>query len=435
MIALLDGNCFYVSCQVAFDPGLRGRPVVVLSCNDGAVIARSNEARALGIKMSQPWFQIRHMERSAGLVGLSAQFALYGDMSDRLMTLAAKMGSASETYSIDECFVDLTGLRGDLKARAQATRAEILQSLGLPCCVGIGPTKTLAKLANAIAKSAERSPGSYPAQHAGVCDLSTLSAQETRELLQRTPVGDVWGVGRRIGPQLATAGIHTAWDLSRMDATLARKQWSVMLERTVRELQGVSCIPLEEAPAPRQQIACTRSFGQPLASFEPLAEAVSEFATRAAEKLRRQGSHTTQVLVFVRTSPFRDPENQYSNATCVHLPRPGADTRAIVHAALQGLRAIYRPGYLLAKAGVMLLDLRPEGLVQQELALDEPPGQSESATRLNQAMDLINDRWGKGTIKVGSAALATAPRVWAARQQRLSPAYTTNWDDIPTARA
>lgn len=175
--------------------------------------------------------------------------------------------------------------------------------------------------------------------------------------------------------------------------------------------------------------------GQFLTTFEPLAEAVSEFASRAAEKLRRQAQQTTQVMVFVRTSPFREPEHQYSNATCVHLPRPGADTRAIVHAALQGLRAIYRPGYLLAKAGVMLLDLRAKGLVQQELALDEPPAQSRSAVQLNQAIDRINDRWGKGTIKVGSAALASAPRAWAARQQRLSPAYTTSWDDIPTARA
>lgn len=432
MFALIDGNNFYVSCERVFRPTLEGVPVIVLSNNDGCAIARSNEARSMGVKMGHPWHQIRHLEEQ-GLVALSANFALYGDMSDRMMSLAAGMGPSQEIYSIDESFIGLDGVRGDLKARASAVRERILRWIGIPCCVGIGPTKTLAKLANHVAKQADRKPGTYPAEHARVCDLSQASREEFAALMSGTEVGAVWGVGRRIGAQLAEGGIRTALDLARLDPALVRRGWSVVLERTIRELQGTPCIGLDDdAPRPKKQIACTRSFGRTVEAFEPLAQAVSEFASRAAAKLRQQSSHACDVLVFIRTSPFRqDP--QYSRSMIVPMRRPADDTSAIVAAALMGLRAIYRPGYRLAKAGVMLLDIQPASREQYELDLGEA-AVGRDRSRLMKAMDRVNGRWGQGTVKVASARVGEAPCDWGMKQDRRTPAYTTEWADMPTVK-
>lgn len=432
MFALVDGNNFYVSCERVFRPTLEGVPVIVLSNNDGCAIARSNEAKAMGVKMGHPWHQIKHLEED-GLVALSANFALYGDMSDRVMSIAAGLGPSQEIYSIDESFIGLDGVRGDLKARALAVRERIFRWVGIPCCVGIGPTKTLAKFANHVAKQAERKPGSYPAEHARVCDLSTLTPAERDALLAATEVGELWGVGRRIGAQLVEGGIRTALDLARLDPATVKRGWSVVLERTVRELQGTPCIGLEDAPEPKKQIACTRSFGRTVEAFEPLAEAVSEFASRAAEKLRKQSSHASEVLVFIRTSPFRkDP--QFSRSMIVPMRRPTDDTSAIVGAALMGLRAIYQPGYRLAKAGVMLLDIQPASREQFELDLGEVAPERDRS-RLMKAMDSVNGRWGKGTVKVGSGRIGEAPRDWGMKQDRRTPAYTTEWSEMPTAKA
>ena len=236
MFALVDGNNFFVSCERVFRPSLDGRPVIVLSSNDGCAIARSNEAKDLGIKMGAPWFEIRHLEESHGLVALSANFALYGDMSDRVMGIAAGLGPGQEVYSIDECFIDLNGVQGDMKLRSKRIRQRILKWTGIPCGIGIGPTKTLAKLANHIAKTAERKPGSYPAELAQVCDLSTVQEAQLSAMMAATPVTEVWGVGRKISAQLTAAGIHTVLDLARMHPSTVRRGWSVVLERTVREL-------------------------------------------------------------------------------------------------------------------------------------------------------------------------------------------------------
>jgi DNA polymerase V len=236
MYALVDGNNFYVSCERVFRPSLNGRPVIVLSNNDGCAIARSNEAKALGIAMGAPWFKIKHLEEEAGLVALSANFALYGDMSDRMMSLAAGLGPAQEIYSIDESFIDLTGVRGDLVERSHKIRDRILQWVGIPCCVGIGATKTLAKLANHIGKTAERKPGIYPERLAQVCNLAAMNPQELKETFAATEVGEVWGIGRRISKQLKDGGIHTVQDLVELDLATIRTGWSVVLERTVREL-------------------------------------------------------------------------------------------------------------------------------------------------------------------------------------------------------
>ena len=432
MFALVDGNNFYVSCERVFRPSLNGRPVVVLSNNDGCCVARSNEAKALGIKMGAPWFEVRHMEATEGLVGLSANFALYGDMSDRMMSLAAGLGPTQEIYSIDESFIGLHGVRGDLVKRGHAIRARILQWTGIPCGIGMGSTKTLAKLANHIAKTAERKPGSYPAELAQVCNLAALPAQDLDDVLRLTLVDEVWGVGRKIAAQLHEGGVHTVLDLVRMDAATVRRRWSVVLERTVRELQGMPCIELDAMGAPRKEIACTRSFGRSVTDLEPLAEAVTEFASRAAENLRKQGSVAGQVLVFAHTSPFR-PGPRFARSRVVPLRRPTADTGLLVAAALAALRSIYEPGFAIAKAGVMLLDLQSCEFEQCELALADDP--SEDRSRLMFALDALNQRYGKGTVHCGSAGTARQVKSWGMKQERRTPQYTTRWEDVPIARA
>lgn len=449
MFALVDGNNFFVSCERVFRPSLNHTPVVVLSNNDGCAIARSNEAKALGIKMGAPWFKIKHLAESHGLVALSANFALYGDMSDRMMSIAAGLGPTQEIYSIDESFIDLDGVRGNLARRARIIRSRILQWTGLPCGIGIAATKTLAKLANHIAKTAERKPGSYPAEYAQVCDLSDISREERDYLLDLTEVGDIWGVGRRYAAQLREYGVHTALDLSRMEPSVVRSRWSVVMERTVRELQGTSCTQIEDIAPDKKEIACTRSFGHPVTELSDLREAVSEFASRASEKLRRQRSHANKVLCFIRTSPFRK-EKQYSRSVCIPLPEPCSDTHSITQAVTRGLNFIYKSGYNYAKAGVMLLDLQPASQHQNklnlELELDLYPTDQLSASscadhlqndpdQLMQTMDAINKRYGRGALLLASSGLGGTRRVWSMKQERRTPQYTTRWQDIPTARS
>lgn len=437
MYALVDSNNFYVSCERVFRPSLNGRPVIVLSNNDGCAIARSNEAKALGIKMGAPWFQIKHLVKSHGLVVLSANFALYGDLSDRMMSVAAGLGHRQEIYSIDESFVELSGIRGDLTERSRKVRARILQWVGIPCGIGIGPTKTLAKLANYIAKTADRQPGSYPARHAQVCNLANLSQEELHALLAATEVREVWGVGRKISRSLQEAGIKTVLDLTRLNLGTVKRMGSVVLERTVRELQGTPCIDLDDEPQPKQQIACTRSFGQVVTQLADLQEAVTEFASRAAEKLRKQGSHTSQVLVFIRTSPFRSQDKQYSRSGIVPLRRPTADSRAISRAALTALASIYQPGYRYARAGVMLLSLQDANVRQGQLDLESNADAARDAAshRLMQAFDIVNQRYGQGAIFLASAGLQQDDRVWVMKQEHKTPGYTTCWADMPVVRA
>ena len=434
MFALVDGNNFYVSCERVFRHSLRASPCVVLSNNDGCAIARSNEAKDLGIKMGAPWFQIQHLQESAGLVALSANFELYGEISDRMMSLAAALGHRQEIYSIDESFVDVSGIRGDISERARAIRARVHQWVGIPTCVGVAPTKTLAKLANHIAKQAERKPGSYPPELAQVADLSRLPSSQLDGLLAETDVGEVWGVGRRIAEQLKAQGVATVLDLKRMSPSAARAGWSVIFERTVRELQGEPCMDMEDVAPAKQEIACTRSFGAPVRELDELIEAVTDFSSRAAQKLRGQASTTGQVMVFIRTSPFRKTP-QYSRSVVVPLRSPSADTSAITGAALMGLKAIYKGGFDYAKAGVMLLDIGAASTVQLELNLESDDPAPKARPRLMDALDSVNDRFGRGTLKLASAGLGTAPRNWKMKQERRTPAYTTRWEEMPVVRA
>lgn len=415
-----------------FRPSLNGLPVCVLSNNDGCAISRSNEAKGLGITMGAPWFKIKHLAETDGLVALSANFALYGDLSDRMMSLAAGLGPHQEIYSIDESFIDLSGVPGNLTERSHKIRSRILQWVGIPCGIGIGSTKTLAKLANHVAKSAERKPGSYPEQLAQVCNLAVLTPIELDAVFAATPVNEVWGVGRQISKQLIDGGVKTVLDLVRLDPAMVKRRWSVVLERTVRELQGINCVELEHSPQPKQEIACTRSFGHPVTELAGLSEAVTEFASRAAQKLRKQSSLAGQVLCFIRTSPFRQ-EEQYSRSVTIPLRRPSADTAIIVTAALTGLTAIYRRGFKLAKAGVMLLELQPDTIQQQELALEDDGLHDRS--RLMSTLDDLNQRYGRGTILLASAGLAGDRRAWSMKQERRTPGYTTCLDDLAVAHA
>ncbi len=432
MFALVDGNNFYVSCERVFRPSLKGKPVVVLSNNDGCAIARSNEGKALGIKMGAPWFQIKPLEASAGLVGLSANFPLYGDMSDRMMTLAAGLGPEQEIYSIDESFIGLHGVRGDLLRRSWAIRQRIVNWVGIPCCIGLGPTKTLAKLANHIAKTAEHKPGSYPNDLATVCDLSALPASDLDAIFAATHIGEVWGIGRRMGAHMQNEGIQSVRDLLTISPAIVRQRWGVVMERTIRELQGEPCISLDDASAPQQQMACTRSFGQPVTDLPPLLEAVSVFASRAAEKLRQQNSLASKVLVFTHTSPHRQGP-RFSGSTVMPLRRPTADTTLLVAAACDAMKHIYRPGFQLIKAGVMLLDVMPDQCHQSELNLEGDAPQDRA--RLMAALDTINGRFGKGTLHVASTGLDNQPKAWGMKQERRTPHYTTCWEDVPVVRA
>lgn len=435
MFALVDGNNFYVSCERVFRPSLQGLPVVVLSNNDGCAIARSDEAKALGIKMGQPYYQFRDLERVSNLVCLSANFELYGDMSDRMMSLAAGLAPLQEIYSIDESFIgNLDGIP-DLTRRAWAICTRIDKWIGIPTCIGLAPTKTLAKLCNHVAKDAERKPGNYPKELARVCNWIELTREQQIDLLRRTPAGNVWGIGRRIAAKLAEQGILTALDVARMPTVKARDEWNVLLERTVRELQGISCISLEQAPAPKQQIACTRSFGHPITTLPPLIEAVSEFASRAAEKLRYGNQRAGAVQVFVHTSPFR-PGPRFNKSATIQLHPPTSDTTLLVNAAVAGLRRIYEPGFLLAKAGVMLLDLCSATTQLQSDLLFEAPCTKRDHNQLMEVVDRINARYGKSTVHVASTGHTQKDGAgWRMRQERRTPRYTTQQGEIPIARA
>lgn len=434
MYALVDANNFYVSCERVFRPSLLEQPVVVLSSNDGCCVARSNEAKALGITMGEPWHHVQRRMPDAGVIAVSSNYTLYGDMSSRVMSITAGLGPEQEIYSIDESFIDLDGVRGDLADRSHRLRERVFQWTGIPCGIGIGETKTLAKLANFIAKTSERKPGSYPTRLARVCNLGILTAVEREELFAATELGEVWGIGRRIGAQLNEAGLKTVLDVARMDPTVARGRWSVVLERTVRELQGQRCIAFEDSPASKKEIACTRSFGTPITELEGLSRAVSAFVARACEKLRRQASRAAQVLVFAHTSPFRKQDKQYSRSITLPLRRPTADTGLVTASALQGLQSIFREGYNYAKAGVMLLELSDQAQEQQELDLD---GEPEDRSQLMTAVDRLNDRYGKGVVTMASSGTKkkAEPAAWIPRADLRTPEYTTRWSDLPTARA
>lgn len=447
MLALVDGNNFYVSCERVFAPRMIGRPVVVLSSNDGACIARSNEAKELGVGMAQPWFQVKHLERSAGLIAVSANFELYSDMSARMMEVAGRFAPRQQVYSIDESFLDFEGVRGDLVTIGRDIRASVLKEVGIPTSVGFGQTKTLAKLANHVCKTADRKPGSYPAYLAQVCNLGALSTDDLDAVLNATKVANVWGIGKRIDAKLQTLGIRTVLDLIRTDSAAIRRQFNVIVEKTLLELRGTPCLEMsdvDDAPVAKQQILVSRSFGTSIREVSGIVEAVSEFTSRAAEKLRQQNSTAGAVNVFFTTSPFRDNDRQHSVNVTTPLVRPTSDTRLLVAAAVDAARRQFRPGFNYAKAGAMLTSLQPASEHQGELDLFSGSAEAEAAapvkdrSALMDAMDVLNRRFGRDSVRIGATTLASHDaelRSWATKQERRSPRYTTRWDEMPVVKS
>lgn len=422
-LALVDCNNFYVSCERVFNPKLEGKPVVVLSNNDGVAVARSNEVKALGIRMADPWFKMEKIARQNGIIALSSNYTLYGDMSARVMSILSTFSPRQEIYSIDECFLDMEGFEPkSLIAYGQTIRQTVKRNVGIPVCVGIADTKTLAKLANLCAKKGL-------AGSDGVCDFGSLGeAQGRRELFASIPVGDVWGVGPRITQKLLSMGIQTVEDLRTANAEKIRSQFSVVLVRTVNELNGIPCIELEEVGTPRQQIMVSRSFGSMVTALKDMTESIAYFATSAAEKLRQDGSVAASVCVYIRTNPFKDDEPQYQQSLVVPLRQPTDDTIKLVSAALQGLKAIYRSGFHYKKSGVMLMGLQTKEAIQSTL-FDEPAKQAKSASMM-RTIDAINHRMGPGRLTL--AASGIHPR-WAMRREKKSPSYTTDWNELPVA--
>jgi DNA polymerase V len=416
--ALIDGNNFYVSCERVFNPRLEGRPVVVLSNNDGCVVARSNEVKALGVKMGEPWFKLKNLARKHRILAQSSNYTLYADMSNRMMAVIGTYSPNQEIYSIDECFLGLDGFdHYDFMAYGKKIREQVRQWVGIPVSVGFGSTKTLSKLANHCAKK-------NLAGLDGVCDLDRLAPIKLDELMARIPVNEVWGVGRKLTERLGSLGITTVLDLKQADAKTLRDAFSVTLERTILELRGVSCMELEEMAPAKKQIISSRAFGAYVHDLAGLEEAVSLYMARAAEKLRAQSSLAGAVQVFIRTNPFKDDHPQYQAGVTVPLPSPTSDTRSLTQAALLGLKHIFRSGYAYQKAGVMLMELRDAGH-EQGMLFDVPV---PDRPRLMDVMDKINSHWGRGTLKLASEGVEKA---WIMKRGNLSPSYTTNWNELP----
>lgn len=425
IFALVDVNNMYVSCERAFNPRLRNRPVVVLSNNDGCAVARSNEVKALGVPMGAPWFQMRDLARQHGIVGLSSNYTLYADMSNRIMTILRTYSPNVEVYSIDESFLSLNGLGGlwaSPTGMGQDIRAKVAQWTSLPVCVGIGQSKTLAKLANHVAKK-------FPLFDS-VADFTTMSDARTAWLLRRIDVGEVWGVGRRISAKLRAMGINTVQDLKDAPPSAMRAHFGVVLERTCNELRGISCLELEEVAPPRKEIVSSRSFGAMVMTVAELGESISTYAARAGEKLRGQRSLCGAVHVFVQTNRFREKDEQYSNGITIPLIEPSADNRVLAGAALHGLAMIFREGFKYKKAGIMLMDLQPDTR-RQGVLFDAAPDRARSVSAM-AALDALNERFGRDTVHLGSAGLV---RRWAMLSENRTPRYTTNWAELPKVRA
>lgn len=417
-IALIDVNNFYVSCERVFNPKLIGKPVVVLSNNDGCAVARSNEVKALGVGMGAPWFKFKDLAKQHGIIAMSSNYALYADMSNRVMSILRQYSPDQEVYSIDESFLDLTGFQSrDLVKYGQHMRKRILKWTGLPVCVGIGSTKTLSKLANHCAK--KRS------EFNSVCNFNTMSQSQLDDLLSQVDVGEIWGVGRKLAPKLQTLGFNTVLDLKRANPERLRQQFSVVMEKTIRELNGTVCIELEDVAPAKKQILSSRSFGNSVRDYNSLAESITLYMSRAAEKLRRQKSFAGSVYVYIRTSPFKLDDPFYSNGITIPLPSPTDDSRQLVNMVLWGLKQIYKPNFNYAKAGVMLSELVPAQGIQTDLFSHVQT--SPKSASLMDTMDRINKKMGKESIKLASEGFK---RPWKMRQENKSPSYTSNWEEL-----
>ena len=412
MIALVDCNSCYASCEQIFRPDLRDKPVVVLSNNDGCIIARSREAKLLGVPDLQPFFKLEPQLKKHGVVVFSANFRLYGDISNQVMATLRDFSPHVEQYSIDEMFLDFTGMPGDLNEYGLLIRQTLWNNVRMPVGVGIAPSKTLSKLANHAAKKIKPN---------GVAVLDTPAKWQW--LQKRLPINKVWGIGKRLSQRLNALGIHNAYQLAQADPRFIRRQTSLNVERTIRELNGEACIGLDQQPAPKKEIFVTRSFGQKTSSREELLRHISRYAAAATEKLRSQNSFCSSLYLFAFTSEFKP--GFYHNSVVVKLPYPSSDSSLIIEHAKRGIDRIYRADSLFAKCGIGLLDIRDRHFYQQDLF---SPGQHPQTDQLMQLIDSVNQRYGRDSITFGAEGLSGK---WTMRQQRLSPSYTSSWGDLP----
>jgi DNA polymerase V len=421
--ALVDVNNFYVSCERVFKPTLEGIPMVVLSNNDGCAVARSNEVKALGVKMGTPWFKMKDLAREHRIQAFSSNYTLYGDMSNRVVQILRDFSPDIEVYSIDESFLRIetvAHLYGGAVAMGQQMRTRIKQWTGLPVCVGVGPTKTLAKFANHLAKK--------NLEFEGVCDLHVIPRPERVRWMSGIEVGEVWGVGGRIARRLEVMGIHTVLDLRNASPKEMRRHFGVVMERTCNELRGVSCLALDDLAQPKQQIMSSRSFGRPVETIEELRESLASYLSRAAQKLRHQQSVSAAVYVFIQTNRFNQDE-QYNAGLTVPLHEPTDDTLILTNAALKGLEIIYRAGFRYKKAGVMLTLLSDKQA--RQMSIFDNLAATQKSTQLMRALDTINHDYGHGTVRSGVSGMTQR---WAMRNENRSPRYTTRWDELPVVR-
>jgi DNA polymerase V len=417
LIALCDCNNFYASCERVFRPDLIGKPVAVLSNNDGIIVARSQEVKDLGIKMGAPVFQVQNLINRHQIHLFSSNYTLYADISSRVMSILEEFTPSLEVYSIDEAFLDLTGVcQDDPIAYGQQIKKTVFRATGIPVCVGMGPTKTLAKLANFAAKRWK--------QTGGVLDVSDPARRE--KLMKLVPIGEVWGIGSRIAARLNQLGIVTVWDLANQPADRIRDQFNVVVARTVMELNGIPCLELEEIAPDKQQIVCSRSFNHRLTKYKELSEAMAEFCSRAAEKLRNQQSVTGHIGVFLRTNLFNPNEPQYQRAAGVTLPFATQDTRIIVATANCLLKELFKPGYRYQKCGVQLGKIEPAAMPGQTDMFEFTAFDAGHRAQLMQTLDQINRRFPHST----RIAAAGFNQTWRPKAERISPRYTTDWEDL-----
>ena len=416
MYALVDCNNFFVSCERVFDSRLEGKPVIVLSNNDGCAIARSNEAKALGIGMGANFFEIEEIVKKHDVQVYSTNFVLYADMSLRVKGLLSRFCPEVEDYSIDESFLDFNGFENfNLKEYGATIAQTIRQGTGIPVSIGIAPTKTLAKVANRFAKK-------YPA-YQSVCLIDT--DEKRMKALQKMEIGDVWGIGRQHTKRLTAMGVRTAFDFTQLPQAWVRKNMTVVGERTWSELRGIPCIKMEFVAPPKQSIMVSRSFGKMIADYTTISEAISTYTSMAAAKLRKQKSCAKSMLVFVDSNPFREDLEQYSRHIILNLLVASNSTQELIQYALEGLKKIFRPKILYKKAGVMLMDICPSNIIQANLfdTVDR-----KKHHNLMVVMDRVNEYYGRNTLKIAAMGDGQA---WKIKQERLSPCYTTRLSDLP----
>lgn len=419
--ALVDSNNFYVSCERVWNPKLRNVPVLVLSNNDGCVISRSNEVKEMGIEMGQPYFEVDDLCKRNEVIVLSSNYPLYADFSSRVVRVLSDFAKDIEIYSIDESFLDLQGIRDDFTEYAEKIRYQVFKSVGIPVGIGIASSKTLAKIANKLAKK-------HPDfKNDGVCNLKNLKESEIDNYLKDFSIEDIWGIGKAFAKKLIEVGIDTAYKLKYSEKSWMRKKMNILIVKTIYELHGISCIPMSLVRNNAKSIASTRSFGKPVYALEELEEAITSYASRASEKLRKQECTASVVNVFIKTNKYNVYSPQYFNSISIAI-EPSFYTPDIVKAALKGLHRVYKPGIAYKKAGVILLGIQKNESIYQDIFDIYKSDILRKKDKIMEAFDKINSKWGSNTIFLASRGIKQS---WRMKSFNKSPRYNTNWLELP----